>query len=308
MNGLCYLIRGRRHLIRGRAAPAKAARNWPRTKRAWIPISGAWRALQPPSSLSYLQHTSLRLLASGAADGHLARVPEPHHRAKAAAHPDPRCARRRETTFAVGAPDPVFLLTDPRGTTFVQIEALGRSPSPRVRQGQIGHRSVVWRLDQAPVPVGHLQHRRSHPVPFVRHHAQPASPGEWRWHGHHHLVRRDRERYDLVDHRRDMATGTPRAVSGRHLAAQQHRGEHEHQRCVRHLPPGWGFSTNQDFNGDIVLILCCGACWTGHMVRRWHADPFGFLRPWNEVPALMGSAPPATPPSTGTGVVTFLMG
>jgi hypothetical protein len=71
---------------------------------------------------------------------------------------------------------------------------------------------------------------------------------------------------------------------------------------------GWGISTNQDFNGDIVLILCCGACWTGHMVRRWHADPFGFLRPWNEVPALMGSAPPATPPSTGAGVITFLMG
>jgi hypothetical protein len=44
------------------------------------------------------------------------------------------------------------------------------------------------------------------------------------------------------------------------------------------------------------------------MVRRWHADPFGFLRPWNEVAALFGSAPPATPPSTGTGVVTFLMG
>jgi hypothetical protein len=39
------------------------------------------------------------------------------------------------------------------------------------------------------------------------------------------------------------------------------------------------------------------------MVRRWHADPFGFLRPW-----IMGSAPPATPSSTGTGVATFLMG
>jgi hypothetical protein len=44
------------------------------------------------------------------------------------------------------------------------------------------------------------------------------------------------------------------------------------------------------------------------MVRRWHADPFGFLRPWNEVPAIMGSAPPAMRPSTGTGVITFLMG
>jgi Concanavalin A-like lectin/glucanases superfamily len=71
---------------------------------------------------------------------------------------------------------------------------------------------------------------------------------------------------------------------------------------------GWGFSTSQDFNGDIALIACFGSSWTPAMVRRWHADPFGFLRPWNEVPALTGSAPPATPPSTGTGVVTFLMG
>ena len=44
------------------------------------------------------------------------------------------------------------------------------------------------------------------------------------------------------------------------------------------------------------------------MVRRLHADKFGFLRPWNEVPALFGSAPPVTPPSTGTGVVVCLMG
>jgi hypothetical protein len=71
---------------------------------------------------------------------------------------------------------------------------------------------------------------------------------------------------------------------------------------------GWGLSTNQDFNGDIALIACFAASWTPAMIRRWHADPFGFLRPWNEVPALMGSEPPATPPSTGTGVVTFLMG
>ena len=61
---------------------------------------------------------------------------------------------------------------------------------------------------------------------------------------------------------------------------------------------GWGFSTSQDFNGDIALIACFASSWTPAMVRRWHADPFGFLRPWNEVPALMGSAPPATPPST----------
>jgi hypothetical protein len=44
------------------------------------------------------------------------------------------------------------------------------------------------------------------------------------------------------------------------------------------------------------------------MVRRWHPDPFGFLRPWGEVPALMGSPPPATPPSTGTGVVVCIIG
>jgi hypothetical protein len=43
---------------------------------------------------------------------------------------------------------------------------------------------------------------------------------------------------------------------------------------------GWGFSTSQDFNGDIALIACFASSWTPAMVRRWHADPFGFLRPW----------------------------
>jgi hypothetical protein len=86
----------------------------------------------------------------------------------------------------------------------------------------------------------------------------------------------------------------------------RHIGQAESgQRRVKHLG---GFSTTQDFNGDIALFACFASSWTPAMVRRWHADPFGFLRPWNDVPALMGSAPPATPPSTGTGVVTFLMG
>jgi hypothetical protein len=58
---------------------------------------------------------------------------------------------------------------------------------------------------------------------------------------------------------------------------------------------GWGFSTSQDFNGDIALIACFASFWTPAMVRRWHADPFGFLRPWNEVPALFGTRHPRPP-------------
>jgi hypothetical protein len=53
---------------------------------------------------------------------------------------------------------------------------------------------------------------------------------------------------------------------------------------------------DQDFNGDIALVACLAASWTAAMVRRWHADPFGFLRLWNEVPALMGMRhPPRLP-------------
>jgi len=42
--------------------------------------------------------------------------------------------------------------------------------------------------------------------------------------------------YHLVDDRRDLATGTPRAVRGRLLACLQHSGGDGHQRPVRHLP------------------------------------------------------------------------
>ena len=38
-------------------------------------------------------------------------------------------------------------------------------------------RSIRRRIDQAPVPVGHIKHRRSHSMAVVRHHAEPASPG-----------------------------------------------------------------------------------------------------------------------------------
>jgi hypothetical protein len=51
---------------------------------------------------------------------------------------------------------------------------------------------------------------------------------------------------------------------------------------------GWGFSTSQDFSGEIALIAFSASCWTPAMVRRRHADPFGFLRPWKGgVPALL---------------------
>jgi hypothetical protein len=43
------------------------------------------------------------------------------------------------------------------------------------------------------------------------------------------------------------------------------------------------------------------------MIRRWNADPFGFLRQWYEVPASWEVAV-RDAPSTGTGVVTFLIG
>ena len=105
-----------------------------------------------------------------------------------------------------------------------------------------------------------------------------------------------------------MATRTPRAVRGRLLAGLEHSGGDEPSALFGIYRWGWGFSTTQDFNGDLALIACFAASWTPAMVRRWHADPFGFLRPWGEVPALLASAPPSTPLSTGTGVVVCIMG
>jgi hypothetical protein len=56
------------------------------------------------------------------------------------------------------------------------------------------------------------------------------------------------------------------------------------------------FATSQDFNGDIALIACFASSWTPAVVRRWHADPFGFLCPWNECLRSWGARHPATPP------------
>jgi hypothetical protein len=60
-------------------------------------------------------------------------------------------------------------------------------------------------------------------------------------------------------------------------------------------------------NGDIALIACFASSWTPRYGAALAPDPFGFLCPWGAMPALIGSASPATPPSTGT-VLTFLMG
>jgi hypothetical protein len=169
-------------------------------------------------------------------------------------------------------------------------------------------RSLGWHRNQAPVPVGEFQHRRSHPVPHVRHDAEPAAPGQWWRHGHDHVVRRDRDRYRLVDARRDLATGTPRAVRGRLLACLEYRGGYQPQRLVRHLPLGLG----------LLDLAGLQRRHRAHRVFRLILDPrhgAAVARRSVRLPAPMGRAAcahgertPATPPSTGTGVVTFLMG
>jgi hypothetical protein len=133
-------------------------------------------------------------------------------------------------------------------------------------------------------------------VAIVQHHAEPASPGQWRRHRHYHLVRCDPERYDLVDIVGTWRPGRLELYVDGWSRASSTAAATNTSALFGIYRWGWGFSTSQDFNGDIALIACFASSWTAAMVRRWHADPFGFLRPWNEVPALMGSAPPATPP------------
>jgi hypothetical protein len=77
--------------------------------------------------------------------------------------------------------------------------------------------------------------------------------------------------------------------------------------CRSAVIRAWGFSTTRTSMATSRSSRASPRPWTPAMIRRWNADPFGFLCPWNEVSALIGSAPPTTPPS-GTGVVVCLMG
>jgi hypothetical protein len=102
-----------------------------------------------------------------------------------------------------------------------------------------------------------------------------------------------------------------RALPRRQPGPEQHGGEHRDQRRLEHLPVWLGLfdQPGLQWRHCAHRVLCrFAASWAPAMIRQWNADPFGFLRPWGgEVPALIESAPPATPPLTGTGVVTFLM-
>jgi hypothetical protein len=118
-----------------------------------------------------------------------------------------------------------------------------------------------------------------------------------------YVVRRNRERYDMVDAGRDVTTGTPRVVCGR-LVACEHRGGYQHQRLVRHLPLRDVAGLQRRHCADRMLRLVLDACRGAALARRSVRLPVSMER----VPALMGSAPPRHPPATGAGVVTFLMG
>jgi hypothetical protein len=83
---------------------------------------------------------------------------------------------------------------------------------------------------------------------------------------HHHLVRRDRERYHLVDARRDWRPGRLELyVDGWPCDSSTAAATNTSALFGIYR---WGFATSQDFNGDIALIACFAASWTPAMVRR----------------------------------------
>ena len=161
-------------------------------------------------------------------------------------------------------------------TDGAEIEALAGS-NPKLRclgaeralhDRSAAQRAIRRRIDQAPVPVGQL------PAPAITSYGFRPAPrptcvtrqvvGTVTI----TLVRRDRERYDLVDDRRDLATGTPGAVLGRLLARLQHRGGDQHQRPVRHLPLGLGLldlaGLQRRHRPDRVLrVVLDGPTWSG---------------------------------------------
>ena len=69
----------------------------------------------------------------------------------------------------------------------------------------------------------------------------------------------------------------------------------------------FGPAAIQDFHGEIALTACLAPSWTPAMVRRWHADPFGFLRHGARCLRSWGVRHPPPPPRPAGAVVTFLM-
>ena len=89
--------------------------------------------------------------------------------------------------------------------------------------------------------------------------------------------------------RRSSGPGDPDApaVRGRLVACLEHAAATNTSALFGIYRWGWGFSTSQDFNGDIALSRASPPPGPGHDPPV-DADPFGFLCPWNEVPRSWG--------------------
>jgi hypothetical protein len=85
-------------------------------------------------------------------------------------------------------------------------------------------------------------------------------------------------------------------------------GGDQHQRPVRHLPLGLGLldvaGLQRRHRAHRLLRLVLDPCDGAAVARR----SVRLSAPMERAAALFGSAPPATPPSTGSGVVVCLMG